>query len=392
MTASQDICMFASVDLSMSNACALHVLGIANGFARLGYTVTLIVPETEKTFFMEPFRNNNLKILFYTVPRFFRRPRFFGVFFALPMLYRAWKKNKKTYFYIRMSLLSWVAVLFARFYGIKTISEHNGWVKEEIELLGVPKLFSWIGKLIQQMDVFLAHRIRAVTEGLRKQLSYNDAAATRIFCAGNATNTTLFSPLSREEALAALHLSPTYFYLGFIGSLTRWQGVRYAIDALQLIQRDNPNIRLIIAGKGPEMENLRKQVFEGGLKDKIIFLGEVPFEKANTVINIFDIALAPATAVLNQQVGVSKIKIRDYAAAGRTILAARLPGHTEFESEGFLCTHAPDDPKDLAEKILQLQADPAHRQAMSARAREYALARFDWMYICQQILSAFAEI
>ncbi len=122
------------------------------------------------------------------------------------------------------------------------------------------------------------------------------------------------------------------------------------------------------------------------------FLGTVPLDNANGTINAFDIALAPFIAAFNAEIRRAALKIRDYAASARPVVAADIPGLHPFAEAGWLLTHTPDDPHDLAEKIAVLLADPERRERMGKVARAYAQAHFPWRQVAENILAEAEEL
>ena len=48
----------------------------------------------------------------------------------------------------------------------------------------------------------------------------------------NGTDINQFKPIERIQALSFLELNPDYFYLGFIGALTKWQGLDLTLECL----------------------------------------------------------------------------------------------------------------------------------------------------------------
>lgn len=386
MTKDKEILYYASVDLSIANACPLHVLGIVNGLANLGYKVTVILPKPTKEIHNPFFYNPpNLNYIFHYNP--ILRPRFLGTLFAILPIFKILIKKRPQFFYLRMSFLSFILLLIARIMKIKTISEHNGWVQEEMKMLNVPSFFAYLGRLIQLLDCKLASKVLLVTEGLKNRLVECGIAENKCMIVENGTNINQFKPIERTQALSFLELSPDYFYLGFIGALTKWQGLDLTLECLYEVSKQNDSIKLIIGGEGPERNNLEQKAKRLGIQDKVYFLGEVPLGNANIVINCFDIALSNSTAELNNSIGVSKLKIRDYASAGRAIIASGVPGNIKLGNKAILVTHIPGNLEDLVKHVLILFKQPKLLKKYQKASRNYAEQHFSWEQKCLEIIS-----
>ncbi|AIF82021.1 Glycosyltransferase [endosymbiont of Acanthamoeba sp. UWC8] len=380
------IVYYAGIDLSIPNACALHVAGIVKGFAELGYNVTAILPKpTNNTNIPFLKEQHNISLVYHSNP--IKSPRFLSTIFAIFTTIKLLYKIKPQLFYLRMSLLSFILLLIAKILKIPTVSEHNGWMEKEMEMLGTTKFVSLISRLIQILDCKLTKKILTVTQGLKEQLKLYGIPDHKFIVVENGTDTAQFTPIAREKALKQLGLNPNCFYLGFIGVFTKWQGLDLTLSAFYEVAKYDSNIRLILAGDGAEKIILQNRAQSLGLKEKVYFLGAVPIQNANNVINCFDIALSNATVELNHNIGVSKLKIRDYAAAGRTILASHIPGNIELDNEGILLTHIADSIDDLVEKILSLKNQPELMKSLQCKSREYAIKHFSWKQKCREILA-----
>ena len=221
---------------------------------------------------------------------------------------------------------------------------------------------------------------RCVTDGIARLLSRSGIPDAKIVVIGNGVDTKAMYP----ETVSCGPGKPK-LRLGFIGGLVSWQGVDIAITAMDRL-RDVPGLELQIAGDGPERGRLESMAAELGLADRIRFLGYVPRDQALTVINGFDVALAPFTRERNAEIGLSPIKIRDYAAAGRVVVAADIDGVRELSAAGWLFPHASDDPDDLARVVRGVIARSAtERAAIGRAARAYAEQHFDWRRISIRI-------
>ncbi len=61
--------------------------------------------------------------------------------------------------------------------------------------------------------------------------------------------------------------------LVFIGRLTRKKGVYVLLDAIDLLRRDTPDIKLYMCGGGPEQEHLRAYALQRQLNDHVTIMG-----------------------------------------------------------------------------------------------------------------------
>ncbi|WP_025705189.1 glycosyltransferase family 4 protein [Paenibacillus graminis] len=99
--------------------------------------------------------------------------------------------------------------------------------------------------------------------------------AERIRLLPNFVNSAIFYKRDREQALAALGLDPENRYLITVGRLFEYQkGHSLLVQAVEQL-RHIPDLKVLIAGGGPDEQSLRALIKEKNLEDRIILLGTI---------------------------------------------------------------------------------------------------------------------
>jgi glycosyltransferase involved in cell wall biosynthesis len=130
-----------------------------------------------------------------------------------------------------------------------------------------------------------------------------------------------------------------------------------------------PAARFVIAGGGPLRESLETQARALGIAGRVSFLGhrnDIP-----DVVSAFDISVLPSVTE-----GLP-LALLEALATGNPIVCTRVGGCPEIVDDGvngFLVP--PRDSAALADRILQLHADRALRDAIRARNLEKFSRRF----------------
>lgn len=373
--------VFTPIDLNLPSAYVLHLRGWVSGLLQSGARVTLVIPEILNTqAFDHLFQHQYLKVIFYHNPFKFH---FLGTLVALPILKRLLKKED-TILYSRLNFLSFF--LFKIIKASLKITEHNGVFSDELQIL-LPQSLKWLkhlGTYVQLQDAKEADTIRVVTPQIRDYLIQKGIDQSKIIVASNGTDTELFHPKDRKKTLETFNLNPDRFYIGFIGSVTKWQAVDDVIKAF--LQCMDLPIDLIIAGDGSEISSLKKQAHS--IVDRVHFMGKIEVLDAPSVINCFDIALAPMRKSLYNISGSSKIKIRDYAACGRCILTGDTAEHLYLEEKGVLSTYQMDHINDLVQKIKFLYNHFEKQKEYQQKSRVYAEEHFSWVFSVKNVIKA----
>jgi glycosyltransferase involved in cell wall biosynthesis len=128
------------------------------------------------------------------------------------------------------------------------------------------------------------------------------------------------------------------------GRFDRQKGFDLLIEAFQKIKDAIPH-HLIIAGSGPEENNLRKQVDDYKLQDKVRFPGRLSPEEVVTYLK------ASAFVVVPSRWEAFGITVLESLAAGKPVVATDVGGIPEFTQfkHCFICRPCSDH---LADQIL----------------------------------------
>ena len=90
----------------------------------------------------------------------------------------------------------------------------------------------------------------------------------------NTVITTIYNPAPKEEILPFPE-SKVPHQVAVTTTLTAWSGVDTVIKAVSSLIKEFPNVHLVIAGEGPEKQNLRNLIIERGLEKNVSLLGHV---------------------------------------------------------------------------------------------------------------------
>jgi len=167
----------------------------------------------------------------------------------------------------------------------------------------------------------------------------------------------------------------------YIGTLADWQGLDIVIKALPKILEQQV-IRLLIVGRGRSRQRkmLAKQIRKLGLEEHVTIQPAVPHHEIPELIAQADICVAPLSLNdRNVTQGACPIKVLEYMAAGRPLLASNMPIVRELVREdvdGLL--FSPNDPDDLARQALTLLENKELSQRLADSAAAYVREKFTW--------------
>lgn len=149
----------------------------------------------------------------------------------------------------------------------------------------------------------------------------------------------------------------------YLGSLHPWKGVNTLVEAMAKVP---PPTECWIAGGEPHrIEELKQQATQLGVADRIQFLGKIPPLERFDLIAQADICALPLTETSIASRYTSPLKLFEYMAMGKPIVAADLPSIREVLSHG--------------EEALLFSVGAAEKMAV-------AIAKFvDDLSLCQRV-------
>jgi phosphatidylinositol alpha-mannosyltransferase len=167
----------------------------------------------------------------------------------------------------------------------------------------------------------------------------------------------------------------------FVGRIEERKGLIYLLKAFLILKNKYRNLRLIIAGDGPERENCEKFVKENNLKD-VIFLGKLEKELPSLYATC-DIFCAPS--IFGESFG---LVILEAMASGKPVVGFANEGYKELlrgkKGERFLAK--PKDFKELAQKIEILIKNEKLREEIGKWGEKEA-KKYSWEKIAEKIIN-----
>jgi N-acetyl-alpha-D-glucosaminyl L-malate synthase BshA len=229
-----------------------------------------------------------------------------------------------------------------------------------------------------------ADAVIALTEDMKREIQ--TILNREVFVIPNGIDFERFHNLSRDEMRYELQARADERLIVFVGRFRPEKGVRYLIEAMEIIRRKSQNVRLILVGEGPEEEDLKRLVGQLNLKDCINFLGQVPNEEVPQYMAASDVFVLPSLSE-----GFPNV-ILEAMASGLAIVASKVSGLPEIVEDGgngFLVESR--NPEQIAEKVLLLLGDDELRERISKNNKETAKG-YSWESVVERLDNVYYEV
>lgn len=191
-------------------------------------------------------------------------------------------------------------------------------------------------------------------------------------------------PLVEGFKKAVLGLDQEDMVLGAVGRV--YNDVKRFSDILEAIKiLENPRIKFLLIGEGPDLQHLKNQAGLLGVQDQFLAVGYQ--SDPQSYMELMDVFLVPSA---HEGFGLVAV---ESMLAGLPVIASRVGGLKDVVVDGetgFLVP--PRSPGSIAEKIQILIDQPQLRKQMGEKGRQRALQHFTAERYCRDVENLYLEL
>lgn len=164
--------------------------------------------------------------------------------------------------------------------------------------------------------------------------------------------------------------------LFFMGWLYEFSGVKEVARGLMEVLREHPRLKFLVVGDGDGYAELCRMRDEEGLRGRLILTGRQPYEEIPHYLAAADVCLLPfhRNEVTEH---VVPIKIYEYMAAGKPVIASELPGVMQDIPRGNGVLYV-GTASECVRAIPKLVLDSEKAKNHGEKARAFVEAHCDW--------------
>jgi phosphatidyl-myo-inositol alpha-mannosyltransferase len=171
--------------------------------------------------------------------------------------------------------------------------------------------------------------------------------------------------------------------IGFLGRFEEdRKGLPVLLDALPIVSRFIPDIRVLIAGPGDSEEVLEK--VDPQLRNRVEFLGKISESDKTDFLASVSLYIAPNTG--GESFGII---LAEAMAGGAAVVASDIPAFADVLGNGeFGALFESENSESLAKVIIDLLRDDSKRKELAAAGAVHA-QRFDWSQVGEEIFEVY---
>lgn len=194
---------------------------------------------------------------------------------------------------------------------------------------------------------------------------------------------------SPSEVRAGLGLPEDGIWVGTAASIVGYEGLDDLVDAVTLARRQGTDMRLLIAGDGVALPELRERA--SSLGDNAVFAGRVSQSQAIDYQLALDAIVVPRRDEPVCRL-VTPIKPIEAMGLGRPVVISDLPALRELVPDNAGVWTSPEDPHGLADLLSELACDDAARIRFGDNGRTHVLATRRWKEIGQRYGQVYSQL
>jgi glycosyltransferase involved in cell wall biosynthesis len=229
--------------------------------------------------------------------------------------------------------------------------------------------------VMEEKVILFASATTVVSDALRYRVL--GCGAKNVFKIENGSNVEDIKVMGKNESRRKLKIgsSPIILYMGW------WEtDVAFLVEVVKNVRKTLPDVKLMVIG------------MRHSNSEEVSYIGHVAYDMVQYYLAAADILCIPMS---NDFVGKARwpIKLGDYMASGRPIVGCNVGevGRILAEVDNRLVAN-PEDPSDMASRIVMLLRDEQQRDTIGHKIRKLAETRYAWSLMADRLEKVYRKI
>lgn len=348
----------ASVRLPNEKAHGIQIMKVCEAIAAEVEKLTLVLPGRKVDVHEDPFVYYGVQRSFDLVikksPYFFRFGKMGFIFSQILFSLRTLMLIEKTSVIISQD--EWVLLLYVLM-GRKCVYEvHNGRT-------------NFAAKFVAKRASLLV----ANSQGTKEFYRQLGVAEAKILVFPNGVDIATFDiSKTQAEAKATLDLPLDKKIILYTGHLYDWKGADTFAASAKFLPPES--LAVFVGGTSSDVLEFTKT---HGENDNVLIVGHKPVKDMPLYLRAADILVIPNNRIGESEKFTSPMKLFEYLAAKKPIVASDLPSIREILSESSAYFFAPGDPQSLAQTIVHVQSNVEEAKVRALNAYQDA-KKYTW--------------
>jgi PEP-CTERM/exosortase A-associated glycosyltransferase len=245
---------------------------------------------------------------------------------------------------------------------------------------------------LEEFVVRRADAVVGISRNIVDDLKTRGIDPAKLSYVPNGVDAVFFPPRQRDAELAGrFGIRGDEIVLGFIGSLWRFEGISWLVQAAAQLRRRGSRFRLLIVGHGEEAPAIARRIKELAAENFVVFCGRVANEEVHRYYSLMDILVYPRLRMrLTDK--VTPLKPLEAMAQGKAVLGSDVGGIRELvqpEKTGLL--FEPEDVDDFCRQAERILTNADLRRRLGDEGQETVIREREWKLLVRRYDSVYAN-
>ena len=194
----------------------------------------------------------------------------------------------------------------------------------------------------------------------------------------NGINLTNFNGIERDYEFRRQYAMDNEKIILYVGRLVYEKGIQHLISAMPKILQGYNDVKLVIAGKGGMLDDLKAQAEAMGIANKVYFTGYLNSKQVQKIYKCADVAVFPSTY---EPFGIVALEAM---LSGNPVVVSDIGGLNEIVEHKVngMKTYC-GNPNSIADSILELLYDHKLCAEITKKAKNKVRNEYNWSKIAQ---------
>lgn len=378
-------------------------IGIASYITNFGHNVTWIA-SSEKTKEVQETTFNNIRI--FVVPCRYREGflkivgKALYTFRRMRFVFKNFKNERYNMIFVREGIFDGLLALYIkRRYKIPFVFEivnpiEQSWETRKIYYSKHKYFWYFVSKIEAYITMHIIRKADLVlptTKWMVDDFAKKGIERLKMMPYPNGIDMRRFSNIKGEEIKKRYGLEDSKVVI-YVGTMEKERYLGVLIDAFSKVKKDNKNIKLLMVGNGRDKSTLEKRANDLGIRDDVIFTGQVYFDEIPNFIATADIGVSPVPPLDFYKLS-SPIKMFEYMAMGKPVVAnEEIPEQKEVIQESGGGMLVKFEAESFAEGIIKLLNNPEKAKEMGRKGREWVVKNRSYEILARRLEERYFEI
>jgi glycosyltransferase involved in cell wall biosynthesis len=248
-----------------------------------------------------------------------------------------------------------------------------------------PPPFSWLESMVYRQSAFAFPITEAVDEVLRAKKFRGRSEVCPL-----PLDPEIYRPRSREEDRKLIPRADDEVVIGYVGRIVEPKGLRTLAAALPRLR--DLRWKLVVIGKGDFEETFRQLLKDGGVIDRVEFLGFVPHVETPRYLSAFDLLVVPSETQPNWKEQFGRV-ITEATASGTPVVGSssgEIPNLIRRGDGGLVFPEKNAD--ELATSLRSLMTQTDLRDKYAENGRRWVEREVSLSAVAKKMASTLEEV